>query len=84
MPLLLTLVGVGAITLGAELVTFGALRPLSTFSVPASLIGMIVTPAAIELEEVMRQAIAAREGRPDVSAGNLVGRTSTWCSSTSD
>jgi cation:H+ antiporter len=73
MPLLLTLIGIGAITIGAELVTFGAERMISRFSLPAALIGMIVTPAAIELEEVIRQAIPAREGRPDVSAGNLVG-----------
>jgi cation:H+ antiporter len=33
----------------------------------------VVTPAAIEVEEVIRQAIPAREGRPEVSAGNLVG-----------
>jgi cation:H+ antiporter len=34
---------------------------------------MVATPAAIELEEVVRQAVPARRGRPDVSAGNLVG-----------
>lgn len=73
MPVLLTLLGIGAITVGAELVTFGAERMISRFSLPAALIGMVVTPAAIELEEVIRQAIPAREGRPDVSAGNLVG-----------
>jgi cation:H+ antiporter len=72
-PVLLTLVGIGLITFGAELVTFGAQHMISIFAVPAALIGMIVTPAAIELEEVIRQAIPAREGRPDVSAGNLVG-----------
>jgi cation:H+ antiporter len=72
-PILLTLVGIGAITIGAELVTFGAERMISRFSLPAALIGMVVTPAAIELEEVIRQAIPSREGRPDVSAGNLVG-----------
>src|SRR5207248_11460026 len=35
--------------------------------------GMIVTPAAIELEEVIRQAVPTRAGHPEVSAGNLVG-----------
>ena len=35
--------------------------------------GMVVTPATIELEEVIRQAVPAREGRPDVRSGNLVG-----------
>ena len=73
MPALLTLLGIGAVTVGAELVTFGAQRMISQFSLPAALIGMVVTPAAIELEEVIRQAVPAREGRPDVSAGNLVG-----------
>jgi Ca2+/Na+ antiporter len=34
---------------------------------------MVVTPAAIEIEEAIRQAVPAREGRPEVSAGNLVG-----------
>ncbi len=72
-PALLTLVGIGVIALGAELVTFGAERMISIYSVPAALVGMIVTPAAIELEEVIRQAIPAKEGRPDISAGNLVG-----------
>jgi cation:H+ antiporter len=72
-PLGLTLFGLVAITVGAELVTFGAQSIVRTFSVPAGLMGMIVAPAAIEAEEVVRQAIPAREGRPDVSAGNLVG-----------
>ena len=35
--------------------------------------GMVVTPAAIELEEVIRQAVPTRAGHPEVSAGNLVG-----------
>jgi cation:H+ antiporter len=73
MPLLLTILGIAAITVGAELVTFGAQRMIGRFSLPASLIGMVVTPAAIELEEIIRQVVPAREGRPDVSAGNLVG-----------
>lgn len=72
-PLLLTLFGIGAVTVGAELVTFGAQRMIGRLALPAGLIGMVATPAAIELEEVIRQAVPAREGRPDVSAGNLVG-----------
>src|SRR5262245_16542461 len=72
-PLVLTVAGLGAITIGAELVTFGAQGLIERFALPAGLIGMVATPAAIELEEVIRQAVPAREGRPDVSAGNLVG-----------
>ena len=72
-PLLLTLLGIGAITVGAELVTYGAQGMIRRLSLPAAVIGMVATPAAIELEEVIRQAVPAREGHPDVSAGNLVG-----------
>src|SRR2546429_1483691 len=35
--------------------------------------GMIETPAAIELEEVARQVVPSKRGRHDVSAGNLIG-----------
>jgi cation:H+ antiporter len=72
-PLLLTLFDIAAITVGAELVTFGAERMIARLAVPAAVVGMVATPAAIELEEVIRQAVPARERRPDVSAGNLVG-----------
>ncbi len=72
-PPLLTLVGIATITIGAELITYGAERMISRFSLSVGLIGMVVTPAAIELEEVMRQAIPAFHGRPDVSVGNVVG-----------
>lgn len=72
-PVALSVFGIIVIAGGAELVTFGAQRIIGVFSVPAALIGMVVTPAAIELEEVIRQAVPAKEGRPDVSAGNLVG-----------
>jgi cation:H+ antiporter len=61
--------------LGGELVATGAEQLIATFGVPAFVMGMVVTPAAIELEEVARQAIPSRRGRHDVSAGNLVGTT---------
>lgn len=34
---------------------------------------MVLTPMAIELEEIVRQAVPARKGHPEVSAGNMVG-----------
>jgi cation:H+ antiporter len=71
--LLLTLVGIVVIGVGGELVAQGAEQIIATIGVPALFIGMIVSPAAIELEEVIRQAVPTKEGRPDVSAGNLVG-----------
>jgi cation:H+ antiporter len=69
----LTAIGLVAIAIGGELVATGAQRVIGSFGVPALLMGMVITPAAIELEEVIRQAIPSREGHPEVSAGNLVG-----------
>ncbi len=73
LALLLTLVGIIVISVGGEMVARGAEGIIASFGVPALFMGMIVAPAAIELEEVIRQAVPTRKGRPDVSAGNLVG-----------
>jgi cation:H+ antiporter len=69
----LTLFGIIVISLGGEFVAQGAVRIIAALGVPALFMGMIVSPAAIEIEEVFRQAIPTKEGRHDVSAGNLVG-----------
>jgi cation:H+ antiporter len=69
----LTIIGLVTISVAGELVAQGAVGIVAALGVPAAVMGMVVTPAAIELEEVFRQAIPAREGRPDVSAGNLIG-----------
>lgn len=65
--------GIVAIGVAGELVSHGAIGIIAGLSVPPLVMGMVVTPAAIEIEEVFRQAVPARVGRPDVSAGNLVG-----------
>jgi cation:H+ antiporter len=72
-PVGLTLFGLAVITIGAELVNYGADGIIRRFAFPATLMGMIVTPAAIEAEEVIRQAVPSRHGRHDVAAGNLIG-----------
>jgi cation:H+ antiporter len=72
-PVALTVFGLVVITLGAELVNYGANGIIGHFAFPAALMGMIITPAAIEAEEVIRQAVPAKQGRHDVAAGNLVG-----------
>lgn len=71
--LLLTLVGIVVISVAGELVARGAMGIVAGLGVPAAIMGMIVTPVAVEIEEVFRQAVPSREGRHDVSAGNLVG-----------
>lgn len=72
-PVGLTLFGLAVITIGAELVNYGADAIIHRFAFPAAIMGMIVTPAAIEAEEVIRQAVPSRHGRHDVAAGNLIG-----------
>jgi cation:H+ antiporter len=69
----LTVIGIVVIGIGGDMVATGATRIVETIGVPAALMGMIVAPAAIELEEIVRQAVPAREGHPEVSVGNLVG-----------
>ena len=69
----LTVLGLIVIAVGGELVTRGAEGIVSVLGLSTLLVGMVVTPAAIEVEEIIRQAVPAREGRPEVSAGNLVG-----------
>lgn len=71
--LALGVVGLAGISLGGELVAWGAEGVIAALGVPALLMGMVATPAAIELEEVARQALPSRHGRHDLSAGNLVG-----------
>jgi cation:H+ antiporter len=74
---LLTLLGIGVITAGGELVASGATRLIADAGLSAGLVGMVLTPAAIEAEEVIRQVVPARSGHHDVSAGNVVG-TLLW------
>ncbi len=72
-----TIVGLALIALGGELVAAGAQGLITALGLSAGLIGMVVTPLAIEAEEIIRQVIPAREGYADVSAGNTVG-TVLW------
>jgi cation:H+ antiporter len=69
----LTLFGLIVISIGGEMVARGSEQLIELFGVPALFMGMIVTPAAIELEEVARQVVPSKRGRHDVSAGNLIG-----------
>jgi cation:H+ antiporter len=65
--------GIIVIAIGGELVSIGGEGLVSTIGLSAGLVGMVITPAAIEAEEVIRQVVPARRGYGDVSAGNAVG-----------
>jgi cation:H+ antiporter len=70
---LVTIVGIALIAAGGELVAYGADGIIHTAGLSAGLVGMIIAPAAIEAEEIIRQAVPAQRGYADVSAGNAVG-----------
>jgi len=70
---IVSIAGIAVITGGGELVAQGASGVISAFGVPALLMGMVITPAAIEAEEVVRQIVPAKRGFPDVAAGNVIG-----------
>ena len=74
---LLTALGIGVITAGGELVASGATRLISDAGLSAGLVGMVLTPALVESDEIIRQVVPARQGRHDVSGGNVVG-TLLW------
>ncbi len=81
----LTVAGIVAIAVGGELVALRSDGLVTTIGLGAGLVGMVITPAAIEAEEIIRQVIPARRGYADVSAGNVVGTVlyfscSTWAS----
>lgn len=69
----LTIAGIALVAVGGELVAVGADGLVTTLGLSAGLIGMVVTPVAIEAEEIIRQVIPARRGYADVAAGNAVG-----------
>jgi len=72
-----TLIGLALIAAGGDLVAWGADGLVRTLGLSAGFIGMVVTPLGIEAEEIVRQVVPARRGRPDVAAGNAIG-TVLW------
>lgn len=71
--LALTVLGIGLITIAGEMVAQGAIGMVAYFGVSAPVMGAVVTPAAIEAEEVARQVVPSRRGRHDVAAANMIG-----------
>ena len=75
----LTLLGLFGVAAGGKLVAIGAEGIVASFGLAPLVVGMVVAPAVIELEEVARQAIPAMRGHPEVSAANLVGTQLYFC-----
>jgi len=71
--LMLTIAGLLGMIIGGELVAKGGEGLIGSLPLPPLLLGMVLAPAAIEFEEVIRQAVPTRAGHPEVAAGNTVG-----------
>ena len=69
----MAVVGIALIAARGELVAYGAEGIIRTAGLSAGIVGMVITPAAIEAEEIIRQVVPAQRGYADVSAGNVIG-----------
>jgi cation:H+ antiporter len=62
-----------AIVVGSELLVSGAQALLTRFQISELFFGMTVLAFLVSIEELERELPAARQGRPDISFGNVLG-----------
>jgi cation:H+ antiporter len=62
-----------AIVIGSELLVSGAQTLLTRFQISDLPFGMTVLAFLVSIEELERELPAARQGRPDISFGNVLG-----------
>ncbi len=66
-------VSLAAIVVGSELLLSGAQPLLTRFQISDLPFGMTILAFLVSIEEVERELPAARQGRPDISFGNVLG-----------
>jgi cation:H+ antiporter len=69
----LFLLSLGAIAVGSEMLVKGAQTLLARFHIADLPFGMTILAFAVSIEELERELPAARQGRPDISFGNVLG-----------
>ena len=69
----LFLLSLVAIAAGSKLLVSGAQALLTRFQIPDLAFGMTVLAFLVSIEELERELPAARQGRPDISFGNVLG-----------
>jgi cation:H+ antiporter len=62
-----------AIVVGSELLVSGAQTLLTRFQLSELFFGMTILAFLVSIEELERELPAARQGRPDISFGNVLG-----------
>jgi cation:H+ antiporter len=71
--LLTTVVGIGALTLGARVFVDGAESLAIMLGVPTWIVGVTVVAMGTSLPELFTSVVAARRGQTDIALGNAVG-----------
>lgn len=61
------------VVVGGELVVRGSERLMARFGLTDTVFGMTILALVVSIEEVGRELPAALRGRPDITAGNVVG-----------
>ena len=71
--LLLTILGIGALVLGAHLFLKSAICAATRFGIPEAVIGLTIVALGTSLPELATSAVAAFKGQQDIAIGNVVG-----------
>lgn len=66
-------ISLAAIILGSEMLISGSETLIAYFDLTDTLFGMTVLALLVSIEELARELPAALKGRPDISAGNVIG-----------
>lgn len=69
----LFLLSLAAIVVGSEMLVSGAQTLLTRFQISDLPFGMTILAFLVSIEELERELPAARQGRPDISFGNVLG-----------
>jgi len=70
---LATVLGIGALTLGARIFVQGAVSLAAFLGVPTWIVGVTVVAMGTSLPELFTSVVAARRGQTDIALGNAVG-----------
>lgn len=72
-PALITLLGLGGVSLGADWTVAGASALARLAGVPENVIGLTIVSVGTTLPELVTCVLAARRGSADIALGNIVG-----------
>lgn len=72
-PVILTVIGLGVLIVGGQMLVNGAIDLARIFGMSEALIGVTVVAIGTSLPELVTAVVAARKGEPEVAFGNVAG-----------